>query len=257
MLATRQEQMSPTPSEQLMEVAEQLAVLAARFDRSRDSRAIFTTAYVLLTRKLARALTTDVFYDPSWIADLARTFGRYYIEAIQAFDAGHLPKGAWATVFTALQQRRTSVLEDLVLGMTAHIVNDLPQALCEVGMVRPDGTTRIRDFHAMNDVLGTAIEEIQDAIEDRYDGSLRFLDHMLESYDELLTNYGLRTGRAAAWYNAVRLLDKDSHDVTLEAISRSPEITLNTLLNPPVRSLRLLLRGGRLLSRCSRHWPDS
>ncbi|MFT3924464.1 MAG: DUF5995 family protein [Myxococcales bacterium] len=245
-----------TPSDQVMEIARVLESYARRFEQQRDSRAIFTTAYVHLSRELADALKTDTFDDPVWIAQLAQVFVRYYFDAIHAYDGHCLAQGAWATVFRALEQRRTSVLEDLVLGMTAHIVNDLPQALCEVGMVGPDGVSRVRDFHTMNDVLGRAIGKVQKAVEDRYDGSLGFLDRVLESYDEVLTNYGLRISRAAGWYNAVRLMESGDRQAILDSLSRSPAITLNRLLEPPVWSLRLLVRGSRLVSRVCRRWPE-
>ena len=92
------------------------------------------------------------------------------------YDASRLEEGPWATVFRASERGRTSVREELVLGMTAHIVSDLPQVLCDVGMTSESGASRIGDYHLMNEVLGQAIERIQVELSRRYDPLLGLLD---------------------------------------------------------------------------------
>jgi hypothetical protein len=236
-------------------IAATLAAMAQRLNCNRDHRAVFTTAYQLLSEELAAALQTKRFSDPIWVADLAQAFAKYYLDANVAYESGTLTPGAWRTVFSALEAGKTSVLEELLLGMTAHIVRDLPYALCDVGTQYADGSSRVGDFHEMNDVLGDAIEKIQRQIARCYDGSLGVLDRIVESYDELLTNYGLRVSRAAGWYNAERLRDPASRAATVDALERSPEITLTRLLDPPVWSLRLLARGARVASSLARRWP--
>ena len=246
-----------TPQGSIIAIAEELERQATKYERARDPRCVFARSYANMSRVLAASVPRAGFSDPAWVAQLTVTFADYYLRALREQDAGTLVSGAWSTVFRAGQQRRTSVLEDLVLGMTAHIVNDLPRALCDVGMIGPRGESRISDYNLVSEVLAQAIDDIQYDLSRRYDPLLGLLDHLVESYDEILTNYGLRISRAGAWYNAQRLLDPASRAAALGAIARSPEITLREILDPPLPTLRCLFRVVRLLSRKARRWPDA
>ena len=176
-----------TPEQTIAAIGDDLAQRARAFESARDPRCVFAQAYARLSHELAGALPGAGFSDPEWVARLGGVFAGYYLRALHAYDARALAPGAWATVFHAAEHGRTSVIEDLVLGMTAHIVNDLPQALCDVGLRAPDGSSRIADYHRLNDVLGAAIGPIQDEISRRYDPWLHVLDQLFEHYDEILS----------------------------------------------------------------------
>lgn len=245
------------PRDTIAAISVELEQRARAFERARDPRCVFARAYAEMCRVLANALPYAGFKDPVWVANLQLRFCGYYTHAIREYDGGRLPKGsAWYTVFRASERGRTSVLEELVLGMTAHIVNDLPQALCEVGLTSDSGESRIIDYHVMNDILGQAIERIQLELERRYDPLLGVLDHLAQHNDEILTNYGIRLGRGTAWYNAQRLAEPRLREGTLAAIAKSPEVTMRELIDPPVYSVRFVLRLARRIGRIARRWPS-
>lgn len=245
------------PQAAITELGNELEQRTLVLERARDPRCVFTCSYARMTRVLAASLPRADFTDPAWVAQLALVFAGYYLRASREYDAGTLVRGAWSTVFKAGHEGRTSVLEDLVLGMTAHIVNDLPFALCDVGLVTARGESRIGDYQAMNEVLGWAIGDIQAEVERRYDPVLRVLDQCAESYDEIVTDLGLRVSRATAWYNAQRLMHPSTRAAAMAAIARSPEITMRELLDPPFFSARFALRAARCVSRASRRWPSA
>jgi hypothetical protein len=246
-----------TPQAAITALANELEQKTVVFERARDARCVFACSYARMTRVLAASLPRADLADPSWVAQLALVFAEYYLRATREHDAGTLVRGAWSQVFKAGHEGRTSVLEDLVLGMTAHMVNDLPLALCDVGLINARGESRIGDYQALNEVLGWAIEDIQAEVGRRYDPLLRVLDQCAESYDEIITDLGLRVSRATAWYNAQRLLHASTRAATLAAIARSPEITMRELLDPPLISLRCAFRGARCVARASRRWPSA
>lgn len=245
-----------TPRDTIAAISVELEQRARAFERARDPRCVFARAYAELNRVLADALPYAGFKDPTWIANLSLRFAEQYVHALREYDAGKLPKGAWYTVFRASERGRTTVLEELILGMTAHIVNDLPQALCEVGMSTDAGGSRIADFHLMNDILGQAIERVQIELERRYDPLLGLLDHVAQQHDEILTNYGIRLSRANAWYNAERLLEPRCREDALAAIARSPEVMVREVIDPPIYSFRFLLRLAHRIGRIARRWPS-
>ena len=243
------------PREAITAVSVELERRARAFERVRDPRCVFARAHAELDRVLADALPYAGFRDHTWIATLAIRFADRYLDAVREYDAGRLTDGPWAAVFRASERGNTSVREELVLAMTAHIVNDLPQVLCEIGMSTEAGESRIGDYHLMNDILGQAMERIQLELSRRYDPVLGMLDHLPDRYDEIITNYGVRISRAGAWYNAQRLADPRCREDALTSIAQSPEVTVREVLDPPIYSLRFVLRLARRLVQFTRAWP--
>jgi hypothetical protein len=83
---------------------------------------------------------------------------------------------AWEKVFKTILAGRTSVLENLVFSITAHIVHDLPLALIEAGL-GTNGRSHIHDFHTVNDVMSDTIDAMQDQVSRRYSPLIYWLDH--------------------------------------------------------------------------------
>jgi hypothetical protein len=238
----------------LLTIAERLDARRWEFEQKKDSRCVFTYAYVLITLRIARDLPTAGYVKPGWIVELAEAFAERYFQALEGSIEGRPVSPAWDVVFQAMARKRSSVLEDLIFSMTVHIVHDLPLSLVEVGMQDPDGS-HIHDFHLVNAAMGEEIEEIKRCIARRYAPYLAWLDQIGRREEDLLTNYGIRVSRGLGWYNAARLLDPASKNDALESIERSPQAVVDEILNPPIYALRTALRLGRLLVGLLRRWP--
>jgi hypothetical protein len=225
-----------------------------RFEAIRDSRAVFAHAYGCMTKSLADGLTDVGFDDPRWITAMVEAFAARFFAAQTAIDEGRAIPPGWKEVGEVLVKSRTSTYEDLLLGMSAHIIYDLPHALIDTGFKDPlFRSSHLADYHRMNDVLGAAIDDIQDKVAVRYDSSIRFIDQLANRHDELLTNYRMRLWRGMAWYNAERLVQ--TPDDAERSIAKSPGQMVTQLLNPPF-GIDLMLRLLRWVSTFFRRWPD-
>jgi hypothetical protein len=238
-------------------VAVRLCAYRDRYDHERDSRAVFTHAYATITNLIAANLGEYQFRDPEWVVVLAEQFAARYFAALDAADRGGMLSPAWQKVFDVIRDQRTSVLEDLVFAMTAHIVHDLPLALIDACQLGPDGSSRIYDYHRMNDLLGRNVEAITDAVSKRYEPFIGCLDHLGGDFDQIVTDYGFRVSRGVAWYNAVRILDPLSEDHARKSIVKSAIIFVENVRRPKFWPLRLLFRIGRFLSSFFRRWPKA
>lgn len=243
--------------DRLLTLAGRLDEYARHYERQRDSRAVFSLTYALITRTLANGINEMGFNNPDWVTSLAEAFARHYVSALNVFDQGGNPPKVWAEVFRVLKMQTTSVLEDLVYAMTAHIVHDLPLALLDVGLEDVQQVSHIRDFHRMNDILGNNIKEIEDKVLSRYEPAFKWLDHLERGYDQILTNYGFRLSRGMAWYNAVRLLDPTSLVEAKASIERSAVQLIDNVRNPRFIPLRIAFRGLRFIAALLRRWPVS
>jgi hypothetical protein len=243
-------------SARLDAIADRLDELTARLERAHDSRCVFSHSYAIMTRRIALALVEGRAVDAEWVVSLAEAFAGRYFAAVAAYDRHECDSEAWVTVLDALTQKRTSVLEDLIFAMTAHIVHDLPLALGDVSPPSGPEPSRVRDFHAVNDMMASSIPSIQAAVARRYGSYVRWLDRLAENYDEIVTNYGIRMARGLAWYNAVRLHDPLSETDARAAIEHSPALVVRNVLRPPFRPARWLLRVSRILVSVLRTWPS-
>jgi Family of unknown function (DUF5995) len=255
--------MAAAPSPIAVDLESRLQALATRLDerrvaleQARDSRCVFTCAYVLITRRLAHGLSGADYHDAAWIVDLAETFAGLYLDALDASAAGQSAGEAWDTVFGAIDRRHSSVLEDLVFSMTAHIVHDLPAALDGVGR-EGIGGSHIHDFHAVNDTMAAGIDEIETAIARRYAPWVRQLDQLGRPYSRILSSYGIRMARGLAWYNADRLADPASRADARASTARNVQELIDQVLHPPAWTARTALRAGRFVVGLFRRWPSS
>ena len=229
-----------------------------RWEAARDRRAVFGYAYATITERIAEVLPTMGFDDPAWVVALDEAFAAEFRRAADAVRPESAPPG-WRPVLGALMRRRTSVFEDLVLGMVAHIVYDLPHALLAVEQGAPHAR-HIRDFHRMNDLLARGTGAIQDAVARRYNPWLHWLDRLGGRLDEVLTDYGMRLARGMAWYNAERLAAAAAAGdagATEESLARSVTKVVALALDPPAGVIGLGLRLLRLVASFGKRWPSS
>ncbi len=238
-------------------VAARLEDRARILERERDSRCVFSTAYAIMTRRIADELPTAGLADPEWVVTMAEAFSERYFLALDAYHRGGDPPPAWQAVFDTLAARRTSVVEDLVFGVYAHIVRDLPHTLVDCGFADAEGRSRIGDHHVVTAIVGRAIDDIQDAVAARYGPYVRPLDRIGKRNDEILTDYGIRLSRGMAWYNGLRLAESGSAAAAAAALERSTAVFVAQVIDPPFWSLRAPLRLLRRIASYLRRWPRS
>lgn len=237
-------------------IASRLAERARRYERERDSRCVFTHCYALLTAALDRHMAAERPEHPEYLVAVARHFADRYILALDTWDAGRRDEVSpgWRIVFERIAARRTSPLEDLVVGVYAHIVHDLPFVLADLaegGRLGP-----IDAYHRVSDVIVGAMDEIVDDVSRRYSPWIRWLDRLGGQDDEILSGYGIRIGRGMAWYNAQRLLAPEAREDAVRSLNRTTLVFVERLLEPPLRSPSGFgLRCLRLVTSLFRRWP--
>jgi hypothetical protein len=231
-----------------------LDALQTRYESARDSRAVFTFVYSIMTQELDSALDGMDLRDPGWLVSLAEAFADRYFDAVRLLDDRQAPPLAWQTVFDAIRSG-SSVLEDAVFPITAHIVHDLPLALIEVGFDGPNLSRCLHDYDEVNRVMERSIDDIRQRVIRRYSPALGFLDRMESGYDLVLSSYGIRMSRAQAWYDALRIRDPGVGQAALLSLETRPMELVKSVREPPSVSLGLMLAWLRRLARVWRRWP--
>lgn len=196
------------PWQRVEDVAVGLAALERGFIERRDRRAVFVTAYRLITGQIQDWIAAGRFADGDWAARYLVAFGNLYRRALEAWESGardEMPK-AWRIGFEAAAAGRTLVIQDLVLGINAHINHDLALALGGVG-IDPDRPRHYADHTLVNAALRGATDTLQTCIANMYAKGLGVLDRLLGRLDEEFTLFSVEVARENAWVSAVALVD--------------------------------------------------
>lgn len=174
-----------------------------------DHDAIFGLSYLRTTEEYRRAATTPGFFEDSgFVNHEDAVFARYYFEDYDAWergDTGNVP-GAWRIALQAADDRTVSGAGNMLLGINAHIQNDLPFVLAEIGLVKPDGSSRKPDHDKVNEFLNQVSDDLIPEIARRFDPTVDDGDTP-GWIDDLVTFQSVPAWREIAWRHAEALVD--------------------------------------------------
>lgn len=215
-------------------VTDQMQNLIDSWKNTGDRREIFLSCYAMMTTNMFIAIKAGDFEDNPWVSSLLHRFAGYYFNALTAYETE--PASAptvWQIAFNASRNQRTHVLQNLSLGVNAHINYDLVFALSD--LLSPEWSelsitqqkSRYRDHCHVNTIIFETIDAVQDQVIERYDANLDLADRLMGPLDEWLTSRLITDWREQVWKNATHLIraraETDRQLVSQEVERRSLE----------------------------------
>lgn len=230
-----------------------------RFDAANDHRAAFLRVYRRMTATAGERLTAPFFLDPAWVERVAIRFAWYYFDALDRFERGDSPPPAWEHAFNVAVHKQGFLLQDILLGMNAHINNDLPLVAAEMLRAEQDEgsvfrTVRRRfDHDQINRVLHEVIPTVESEVARSYGRWILSLGRVMGTLDQTLATFELKTWRDNVWRNARFLLAAETeaeqamviHFIQQDALRTAQEIERFPILRW-CRPLAPLMRRWRL-----------
>ena len=195
----------------LDDVVAGLAAWEQEFRSRQDRRCVFLTLYGVVSSEMRDRVARNAFLDSRWVHRYAVAFANLYREALEAYDGGRVadvPK-AWRLCFDAARGGSGLVLQDLLLGVNAHVNNDLPLALTRIS-IDPDREQRRRDHDAVNAVLAAVMQRAVERLTALYAPGFAALDRGAGELDEMVSLFSLEVARDSAWESAVSLANARS-----------------------------------------------
>lgn len=233
------------PFQTIPDVVTCFSQLERFFQDKKDQRAVFVTAYLRITRAIQKDIESNAFFhDGAWMTSYLIAFANKYREASYHYDMGRLdlvPK-SWRLSFDASSQGKALVIQDLILGINAHINHDLPLALFDAGL-DPHRNEKHRDHNRINDVIKDVINDIQDRISAYYSRSLGVLDRLFGKLDEKFSSFSFEKAREHSWEMAVALADArtpEARDRLKKRLDDQADILGRLILIPNVAAPWLL-----------------
>lgn len=193
---------------------ERMSVLVEAWEQAGDRRAIFLACYTAMTRRMLAALEAERFRDADWVRSLLERFADYYFDALDACCAGRPQAPAiWRRAHDAAVRPHTLAVQNLLLGVNAHVNYDLVFAVVDVLQVdwprlsAAERQARRNDFCLVNQIIAETVDEVQDEVLERYTPAMDVLDTLLGPLDEWVVAHLIARWRDEVWDNAVRWLE--------------------------------------------------
>ncbi|GAP08945.1 hypothetical protein BECAL_00077 [Bellilinea caldifistulae] len=208
-----------------------------RWQEVHDQRAIFLSCYRMMTMNMLEAIRRDEFSDGGWVDHLLHRFADYYFLALHAYEERqeNVPV-VWQAAFRAAAGRDYSPLQNLLLGVNAHINYDLVLTLEE--LLQPEWAelsparraVRRTDHNRVNRIIAATIDAVQDQILEPAMPVLQAVDVLMGRVDEGLISGMITRWRGRVWQHAVYLVETSSEFERKEWIERVEREALRTAL---------------------------
>ena len=173
--------------------------------RACDHDAVFALTYLRTTERYRQVAATGTFFtDTPFVNHQDAVFADYYFRAFDAWHEGNRSRvpPAWAVAFSAADGKQVSGMGNLLLGMGGHVNHDLPLVLAEIGLVKPDGSSRKVDHDRVNRMLQGLVEPLIQEVASRFDPSVDDATLAGTTLDETAVFQILAEWREEAWRNA-------------------------------------------------------
>lgn len=190
----------------------------AHFHALNDKRAIFLRLYYIMTLEVHAAVNQlgdyqgkSIFLDPDWIARLSGYFCTLYFRSLDTFERepDETVERAWKIAYRTAGQPSSTVVQNALLGINAHINYDLAHAIAlnmdKHGDLGNPSALPIRKFDhdQVNNLLVRSMPYIQDVLARDYGPAVGVLDRALGQLDERFSRTELKFYRERVWGDAL------------------------------------------------------
>src|SRR5688500_17383773 len=185
-----------------------------------DHKAVFATTYLVLTEALRDAMVADphMLRWPKWFFREDALFANTYFRTLKRWEQGREVPPAWRIAFETADDGEVLGSQDTLLGINAHVQNDMPFVVAQLGLRDRKGAARKPDHDLTNDVLAAAYEDVVREVRDRYDPSLGVTNPPGVPADDVAGLEMVRQWRENVWRNAERLVNAKD-DAEREAVA--------------------------------------
>jgi hypothetical protein len=201
----------PAESRSVDDVLAALLHLEEGFRQANDRRGVFVSAYLVITRMLDEWVSERRFHRNNLVAHYVIAFANAYLRALAAFEDSGRSKiaGAWRQALTASRRGSGSLIQDLLLGINAHINHDLPFAIIEAGLDVDCDLCR-RDHLRINEALRQAIPLVRERVVEFYEPCPRIASAICGRVVDSAVAEALVASRSNSWQWATALQSASS-----------------------------------------------
>jgi uncharacterized protein DUF5995 len=194
----------------------------------------FAALYRRVTRAVKDGIANGRFQNGPRMERLDVTFANRYLQAFEQFRSGKKPTSSWQVAFDAASRWYPIVVQQLLVGINAHINLDLGIAAAQTapGDQLPGLQT---DFNGINTVLAELVSTVEKEI-----GQVSPLIGLLQKFalrtETQIINFNMDVARNAAWNVAVNLAatSPDLMDAAIADVDLRTSLLGKLVISPPI-----------------------
>jgi hypothetical protein len=191
-------------------------------EKAGDRVGYFAALYYKVTSKVKEGITRNEFENGARMERLDVLFASRYLDALQQWRQGQPLTDSWKVAFEATRHSSLLVLQQLLLGINAHINLDLGIAAVETiqnGQIEDIH----KDFDAINTIIGSLTFEVIHEI-DRISPLLSLIGLHASNTGSLLIQFSIGNARDGAWCFAEDLSKKQGQEYDVSIKARDKDI---------------------------------
>lgn len=235
------------------------------FHEHNDFRAIFLRTYYIITLNVHAAIhqrgdyKNPIFFDAGWVSTQASWFSSLYFKSLTTFDRDPNSERAWKLAHGMAQAKTSTVVQDLMLGLNAHINFDLAYGTYLSLKQHGDGIDHLSlprrkfDHDQINNVLARSMNQVDETLTRDYGGGISLLRRTLHGLDVIMSGTGLKYYRERVWWSAISFLTASDEEeeklvhnkLDWESMQTAKLIADNSLWSFPVRKVGRAIRKER------------
>ncbi len=159
----------------------------------------FAVLYHRVTCRIKEGIANNEFQDGPRMEKLDVLFALRYIDAWKAWISGQPLTQSWQVAFDASKNGGTVILQQMLLGINAHINLDLGIATSETVGSQGNIENSLHDFDTINAILASLVDEVQKDLS-QVSPLIRLLDKFGKGRQDKLATFSIDIARTGAWY---------------------------------------------------------
>lgn len=173
----------------------------ARNEKSRMG--YFAALYRRVTRSVKDGIDQGKFQNGPLLEKLDIVFANRYLTAYEQFRSGETPSLSWQLAFQSASKWYPLIVQQLLIGINAHINLDLGVAAAQVAP--GDQLPSLKpDFDQINAVLASEVGAVEQEVA-QVSPLIGWLEKFGLRTETAIINFSLKTARDAAWSAATKL----------------------------------------------------
>lgn len=214
------------------EVVQILDTIVADAKAHDDRLGFFAALYRQVTLDVRKGIQQGFFANGPRMERFDTLFANRYFAAHDAWKSGGSITRSWKVAFAAMENPADIILQDLLVGMNAHINLDLGIAAAEISP-GPAIQDLQGDFNKINQILANLIQPVE-AVIARFSPLLGLLQKIGGKDASEVLNFSMDAARDDAWRHAVILahLPQPLWPVTIEALDGKVAFLGRLIANP-------------------------
>jgi len=199
------------PANTIDDILTQLQNIIAQSILTNNRAGYFAALYYKVTASVKEGIAKGQFENGPQMEKFDVLFATRYLDAFAAWKNKQPLTASWLVAFEATESSSYLVLQQLLLGMNAHINLDLGIAAVEVSGGQLDGARN--DFDSINTIISSLTYQVLNDI-DRVSPLLSLLGLHADNQTSVLIQFSIDNARDGAWCFAEELAAKKGADYT-------------------------------------------